>query len=547
MSFLQSHRLLLITGVIFFIRITFSAPLPVPAENEIYDFLDRVDRRGLITDYSDTYLPLNRNEVATYLKNIGNNLYQLNKIEKQVYQRFCSHFYPELGPQYINRDSDLFLDLENFLSNNISSREQHLLKYEKGNGFIWGDSRIKIANWTKNKLRKQNFTGQFLLRGSWENRLGGYIEFTRRKRLYGDMFKPSNFEQSNGKRKNYIQQQFQGGINYSDQTVELGFYQQPFLWGASRENNLSMSNKAESFPYFRFSAEIGWLDYSIIHGSLTNDSSSFAKEKVSLQNKTMAKNLAAQRVEISLLKDIQVGLNEFVIYCNRDFEPAYLVPFSFYFSTEHYLEDRDNVLMSFDIEANIIKNTEIYSSIFWDELKWSELGGEWWANKHAIQFGIQYSNYFLGKPVDLQTEYTAIRPWTYTHEYFNNNFTHDRKVLGFPFGPNSQLFYMNVSSNITPRLKMEFEYNNLQHGENTGDKHYGGEATSNYDNRLRKYDHATEWLMGQIKHQNDFAIRINYECLNDFYLYAQLEYNRIKYDDKEEKNFYTLLGIDMRI
>ncbi|MCF7741281.1 MAG: hypothetical protein K9N00_05750, partial [Candidatus Marinimicrobia bacterium] len=66
--------------------------LPVYVENDIYDFLERMENREVINDYSGLDLPLRRDEIAQFLEKIGKSTDQLNRIEKKMYRQFRSEY-----------------------------------------------------------------------------------------------------------------------------------------------------------------------------------------------------------------------------------------------------------------------------------------------------------------------------------------------------------------------------------------------------------------------------------------------------------------------
>ena len=553
----HSKGRLVIVFITIVLNLTFlhSANIPVYIENSIYDYLQRMENRNVIAGYSGMELPLNRNEIATFLEQIGNARSELNPIEKKLYIKYRSHYYLELSEEaqkqtkteikFINTGSP-GATITDIFSRDVALREQHLLNYENENEFLWADLGLRTQNQTKDNLNRQILSNQVLLRGGFKKRVAAFLQFDQYLKLNADHFdEPLKEEKGRFINEEIHFSNTYSGITYSGDYLEFGLYQQPFLWGASRENNLTFSNNGPPFPYFQLSTEVGWFKYILLHGDLVNDSARHEFKGVPPNIRDISKNVAAQRFEFSLFNGhTYLGFNQMVIYCNRTLEWSYLVPLNFYFNAEHYLEDRDNALMSFDIKSKIFKNTAAYATFFLDELKWSELGSQWWANKHAIQAGLRHHSYLFNFPTDLQLEYTAIRPWTYTHKYFNNNYTNDRYGLGFPYGPNSELFYFNINSYLTFRMKTFLQYKFLRHGYDTEYNIYGGEATANYKNRNPKYDDSTKWLMGNIKTTEELKIGVRYEYFNDCYLFGSVSYRSTA--NSPDKN-YLLTNIGLTI
>mgnify|MGYP006280003139 FL=1 len=535
-----------------------SANIPVYIDDPIYDFLQRMENRGIISGYSGLELPLNRDKIASFIRDIRPNIENLNSIEKNLYIKFRSQYYLELFSQkeaqlpqtrikFINTGS-LPKTLSKVFSRNTALREQHLIKYETPHEFLWADVDMAAQNQSKKYLNRQILSNQILLRGGFRENLSGFLQFDQYLKLNADQY-DAPLQEEKGRFINedvYFSNSY-AGLGYAGQYFEAGIYQQPFLWGASRENNLTFSNNGPPFPYFRLSAHIGWLKYTLLHGGLVNDSTGHKFKNVSPDVRDMPKNVAAQRFEVSLFDGhTYLSFNQMVIYSNRTLEWAYLVPFNFYFAAEHYLEDRDNTLMSFDIKSKIFKNTEAYGTIFIDELKWSELGNQWWGNKHAFQIGLRNHSYLLQYPTNLQIEYTVIRPWTYTHKVFNNNYTNENYGMGFPYGPNSQLLFFDIDTYFTYRLKAFLKYKYLRHGHDTKQTIYGGNATSNYTDRNPKFDYSTEWLMGDIQTTEEFVMGIKYEYCNDCYLFGSLRY-MLENDGSEKDYLFTNIGLSINL
>jgi len=542
------NLLLFLICIPFFLQ---SANIPVHIDNPIYGFLQRMENRGVISGYSGMELPLNRDEIATYLEEIESSRGKLNSIEKKLYTRYCSYYYLELDEaarlhktevKFINSGTpgNTFGDV---FSRDVALREQHLISYEDENEFLWLDVGLQAQNQSKNDWNRQLIYNQMLLRGGFKQRVSAFVQFDQYLKLNADKYnEPLPEEKGRLVSEGVHFSNTYSGISYSGDYLDFGLYQQPFLWGASRENNLTFSNNGPPFPYFRLAAEVGWLKYTLLHGGLVNDSTNKKYKDVNPANRDMTKNVAAQRFEISLFGGhTYLGFNQMVIYCNRTLEWSYLVPLNFYFSAEHYLEDRDNALMSFDIKSKIFKNTEAYATLFLDELKWSELGSQWWGNKQAVQAGLRYHSYLFKRPTNFQLEYTAVRPWTYTHDTFNNNYTNDRFGLGFPYGPNSELYYFSMDTYFTWRLKSFFKYKYLRHGEN-----YGSEATANYADRNPIYEHSTKWLMGEIHTTEQIEFGLQYEYFNDCYLFGSVEY-RITSNAREKDDILTNFGMSLNL
>jgi hypothetical protein len=147
----------------------------------------------------------------------------------------------------------------------------------------------------------------------------------------------------------------------------------------------------------------------------------------------------------------------------------------------------------------------IYGTFFWDELSWFKLLSPWWGNKFIFQSGFHWVPFTNPQFPDFRIEFTASRPWVYTHNDSLLNYTSAKHGLGFPLGPNSQLIFMEM--NMWPSYKSQLSFN--MHYIKKGDGE-GSNSNDNYTFDDPILDEETKMLMGKVNSSLNIGIRFNY-------------------------------------
>jgi hypothetical protein len=80
----------------------------------------------------------------------------------------------------------------------------------------------------------------------------------------------------------------------------------------------------------------------------------------------------------------------------------------------------------------------IYGQYVMGEFKLDEVmsGNGWWANKQGFQLGFKNYNFLGIENLDVQTEYSQVRPYTYSHYSTITNYGHFNQELAHPLGAN---------------------------------------------------------------------------------------------------------------
>jgi len=543
--------------VLLFFSCLIGAEIPVDLADPVYRFISRMENRGILLPAAAAK-PFTISEISEILQTIDSQKDKLSRAETNLLLEHLSDYRLELReekyPAILSQDKGLLVPLfskngtqrvaQNVFSRSNQKEAAHLFTFEKNELFIWGDVGLRFENQWKNSETRFLMSDRYILQGGLSENLFFHVKFFRYSRQNNDNFTELTDEEIG----NWSMEQPEGTISfdnvyssmvYRKNNFSVGLYHQPLTWGKSDRNNLILSGYGAPFSYVGMDYRYKGIEFRFMHGSLLNDSTRVRSADFDIRNQE--KYIAAHRIDIPLFHGTtRIGLSEMVIYGNRNIDPGYLLPVNFFWSIEHTLMDRDNSLMALDFQTNAWPGLLFYGTLFLDELRFGELFKDWWANKHGWQLGIRYSHQLFSLPMDWQTEFSALRPWTYSHKFFINNYTNNGVCLGLPFGGNSRLLEISNHSWLNRRTRLDFKYSYLKHGYDGENEYFGGDPTVSYEKRNEQYDHSTQWLMGDLQVTDYFSLRLNYEIYNDAYWSVEMK----KYFSGSE-DFFMNMGINL--
>lgn len=198
------------------------------------------------------------------------------------------------------------------------------------------------------------------------------------------------------------------------------------------------------------------------------------------------------------------------------FDPAYLNPVTLFRGIERDLGSPDNALLGVGGAWRPTDGARLYGQLVLDELRVSEIGNEWWANKWGWTLGVHLAE--PGIPhLSARLEATRIRPYVYSHFTGATAFTHMDDVGGHPAGPNS----------VDLSLFLDYEPPGPWHGrlnaawtvrgrneiaaDGTVTANYGGDPTVSFQDRVR--DRGVTMLQGIRQRQGLLEGVVGYEVL----------------------------------
>lgn len=284
--------------------------------------------------------------------------------------------------------------------------------------------------------------------------------------------------------------------------------------------SIILNDDCNDYGYFSNKFIFKELYISFLHATLIPDSTSYEDTKTYTD-----KFLVVHKIGWTPDNKFELFIGEEVIYGNRSIDISYLLPQTFWRATEHNLADRDNVLIFAGMNWKPILQNVFYFNFIFDELKKSEMFGNWWGNKYALQMGNSYT-FNQQKNIKLSLEFTAIRPWLYTHYILHNKFSHDGIGLGFPEGSN--LIQFAGEFNIDLRQNLNF---NL-HSSFTRQGSIGNAFYINYNDRPSD---SAEWLEGDITNKLSICPVITWQSLSHHKLKIGMNISKIDDEDFTEE------------
>jgi hypothetical protein len=274
--------------------------------------------------------------------------------------------------------------------------------------------------------------------------------------------------------KGRIQYQFAPWLNLA---IGRGNY----VIGNNIGGSIILNDFSNDYGYFSSNLKLKNISLDLIHANLLADSL--------VANDYPNKYLAIHQMKWQPNSKLDFFIGESIIYGERALDINYMIPLTFWRLVEHNLHDRDNVLIFGGMNLNYTQNDLFYFNLILDELSKSQIFKKWWGNKYAAQIG--YSHLF-GTNHRLSLEFTAIRPWIYTHNFMHLKYSHESRPLGFPEGSNLIQFAGEWNLPIISGLQLNNHVSFTRQGS------VGNDFSLNYDGRDPNLDDDTDWLEGEI-------------------------------------------------
>ena len=330
-----------------------------------------------------------------------------------------------------------------------------------------------------------------------------------------------------------------GNQIYHDETVayllfnwrylNLQFGKDSNAWGPGHRGQLFLSVYPTSYDQFKLQIALNRVKFTYILAWLKHYTPGYFK------GDPITKMMALHRFEFSPHRIIDIGLHSAVIYAERSFEPAYMNPVMFYRSAEHYLGDLDNAVMGLDFELKAIRNTKIYGELFVDDLSTSKLGTGFYGNKYGFTAGFFYVDLLGLANLDFRAEYTAIRPFTYSHKDTVTAYAHFTTPLGHWSGANSENFFAQLKYRYSRRLHFALSFEKNRYGENTDDWNVGRMV---FRPRNFEIDPETVHLLDGIRHDvQTISLNSEYEFVRNGYLGLTVNQISTTIDKQSEWNY----------
>ncbi len=534
----------------------FASQLHVRLNDPIYPFLERMAVQGYLPYYLNATLPLTRDDVVESISKLNDIKSELSLVDQRILAEFMAdyryelsenkHFsIPEQQNTYMPFSSikSVVAGIKNVFTYSVNREADHLVAYEKDDEMIWLDWDEMLRFETKNDLSrylKQDAFRLSLVIGDHLSAYGdAYIYDMRMERGFTEPareYKGGLLTVVQKGDKNDLAHGFDYSYGYVRYSSYLGTFSmglEPRIWGNSRRS-LILSNEVDPYASISWQRDFGRTRLSWFQGFINPPEETLIDTTLQ-KTGYIDKYVVGHRWEIPVSKRIQLAFTEMLIYGHRDPELAYYIPFVFYWPVQHSLTqaNEDNIMWFAEGQIFPVDGIKIYGTLAIDEIHASDVFKNSAANRWGVQGGLLFSPKrmpLIPYSTDLLIEFTATRPWLYTHRVpLSGTYTHNSRSLGFPYGPNSQLVFIENRWWISPRSMINFRYQQLKHGENglqPGDDGYypiGNDPNENYSQSNPATRYSTYWLMGNIVTTRDFTIELAYQLTN--ILHIQLAYS----------------------
>ncbi len=313
--------------------------------------------------------------------------------------------------------------------------------------------------------------------------------------------------------------------------------------------SLLLSDFSANYFYLKFNTRVWKFHYQNIFAELAPVST-----LVNPGDKVFPKKYTAMHyLAFKPNRHFEIGLFESVVFSRiNHFELQYLNPVILYRAVEHYLDSPDNVLVGLNTKWNIFKGVSIYGQLLLDEFKISEVKKQsgWWANKFGVQAGLKYINALNIDHLDVQLEYNAVRPFTYTHNdtltsfpnYAVASYSHYNQPLAHPLGANFREMVMIMRYKPTNRLYLQAKGLHTIYGTDPSGFNLGSNILLPYTTRSQDYGN----FIGQGIKTTVSAIGLDasYEVFHNYFIDVQAMWRQTSTDIKKDQHY---LGGGIRV
>jgi len=509
----------------------YSQEIPLATDNPAIPYLERLHTSGSISLPHYGSQPYYFHEVKSLLDTLQ-ELQRLSLAENRLVQKYFDSFNIQALPFGF---ATPFHQWENYRTNylysfSIKKPRLYFLSYRDRNAQVWIDWNEEVRIEKYNKQYRTFYHDRVAIQGYIPNNISFYTDFSLYRLSNNEQIKTLPKEYKNQHLQNYrelnwsIWDETTTSITISNNSSSLTIGKIPIVWGYSTRFSPILSNNVEPFPLITGSINYKKFNLIFLHGFLRADSLQLISDK--------GRKIAAHRLEFTASRKLKFSFNELVIYNRQYVEWGYVLPINFFWSEEHDLGDRDNMLMALDLDWIPLPGIEIYQTIFWDELAWSKIFSSWWGNKFIFQTGVHWVPSWKSLPADFRVEITISRPWVYTHKEPSNTYTSNGINLGYPLGPNAQTLYLE--SNLYMSYRLHINNSILFTRQGSG---IGSDPSDNYNNRDRTLDNNTPFLLGKVVSSFQWNTELVYELTRFLTIASRL---RLQSNAKQNQLFFII-------
>lgn len=509
----------------------------VPLVHGVYRSLDRYDANGWLDSAASQDRPYTRLQVARLLIQVSRNTESqaaMSHTEQGIFRRHMAEFRPEvvrLGrapaparPGAFDRLADALYSWQDTAASVVLDAvfRQRLILLRGG---AREDETVSLTH-----------VGA-LARGTVGDRIGFRVRHfearewsTLRRRTRSDILaRPIELVQIKGNAVDFREATFQ--LVWATRWFDVSAGKGSLDWGPGRTGNLFLTAFAPSFGILRFNANYRRLRFKHILGFLEAergmvDTSMTRIDNGHLRTFQRAKAIAAHRVEFDLSPRASLGLQEAVIFGDRNLEFLYLPPVSLLTAAQMSVGDKDNLVVALDISFRPTNGIQTYIALLMDDLRKFSPGD--FSNKLATQVGVFWVDPFELRDTDFRAEFVHVEPYVYSHRFDINSYAHFDALLGYPTGPNSDRLWARITRRLSPAVTVSVSLDRAREGENV--EHPDGTLTNVGGDALRgrrPTDPAVrEFMSGTVEKRTRVGADLVFEPVRDLVLSATYRLTR---------------------
>ncbi len=518
--------------LIFIYFNSFSQGIPIHVSTTaIYDFIDELANDGIV-DVVSAIKPYTDRFVFSCLKEANTKREFLSMRQRKELNFYLSEF--SYLDKYLLKSNDI-----PFLGNYLDKWHLGLVppefKYKDSEFFInirpiWGITYFKN---TKNLNFHRWGGGAFKMKigknlDAWASLRDNNVSEIFSNKVYFTTDEGGNYKGRKNGGGDYSE--MRGGISYDWNSGSISMVKDHLEWGDNYHGATIFSSKPPSIAQIKFHLKpVKWFEFNYFHGWLVSnviDSiRSFTTANGNRRDVMHPKYVAANMFTVKPFDKVTFSFGNSIIYSDMNPHPAYLIPFMFYKSVDHWLNSTDsagkgvgqNSQMYADISIRRLKHFHFYASIFFDELKIARIKEPDKFNPFGYKVGMKNNNWIL-PGLYLIAEYTRTRPIVYEHYISTTTFESSGYNMGHYLRSNSDEVYLSAGYKPLPRMLVKAEYVFARHG-----KSYeyvdGNEAI-------------TFPFMKEVHWQNSIVdIMLEYEFAYNCFIKAGYRYNNASGED----------------
>lgn len=521
--------------ILIFTNITLFAQVEhVHIYHPVYDYLIRVEAKGLLPYFSTSQLPLQRKEIKSALEELLKNKDQLSENEFSVLTSYLKEF------GIVDKETAVIIKSETdqdqlFFSNLFKEKEKYVYNIEDSINSVRIEPLGSIEFMNQASDLNQNALiaqGGGRIYGTIEGKLGYFLQATNGTLLNGNQDLLLNDRKLS---QNIKLTELNSDFDFTESHLRADFGniylyigRESRLLGSGINQRLFNSDEAPPYDAISMGYKNKRIDYRFTHGSLLSTPIDSTRE-IGFNAEFYNKYISQHRFALKFEKG-EIALYEAVIY-SRQIDIAYLNPFRFLKTLEHALRDRDNSLMGADFTYRPFSNFELKGSYILDDIIFSEIGNNFWSNKSAYNLGFWYTPDFN---IDLGLEYARVEPYTFSHFNYQNSVLNDDRLLMGYLNPNSDKITLSSRYWWGGRYPIKLDVEYMRHGRNVfnSDTLFYNVGGDPLQTRRQIDNERVKFLDGDLLSTISTQLEFNFELTRNLNL--GLIY-RLTYNEQDEK------------